>query len=1136
MGSPGWIDILHKMTSVVLMLLFLVPAPGAGLRTSNFEGGAQSAEMPSGGNFSIDIPAGTQVLGARMNVCPMPTDENGSANLTGPTLRIGDEVIWTFNGTGYGDFGMQSLFSDGSTEKSFDFGYNGGRGESCIRVPKDAVVDEAFVDVDCSGDSYDWTDTPISGPGKGANFGYSIARAGDVNNDGYGDFLIGAPFYSLPVKETVGMAGLFLGGPEFSGKPALFLTGDAAGERLGFSLSGGGDINGDGYDDFLIGSPGGSYSIGEQSGNLSGKVRLYLGGPNVDSVPDLIFEPITPIQDFGYSISSAGDLNHDGFDDVIICSPHDGLFNPLCNGIIYMFYGSDIPDNIFDYYIFNREVDASTHTVEGAGDVNHDGFDDFLVMYASDAPKGRCVSVVHELYWRAALYFGGTLYEKLIFSQDATDPAYSFAGGGDLNTDGYDDLLLGGVWDRTARDQTGLASIYLGNPQMDNKADMIIPPGTMAGGRVLEIAKAGDVNGDGFGDMIMGVGFGPLSEPTLPGKAAVFFGGRLPDTIPDLVFQGTEPSEFFGGVVASAGDVNADGRDEFLVASAGDDSGGRDSGTVHLFSLGYGLSGPRLQIGNVPFWVPKTPVRAHGAPQNFTAELSEYLRTAPVTGTDGFGNEYVDVPISVSADGFGILNLSNIRIRYTCTVRIADFTAAANDYIVSRPGGENANNSILINAECSGPALFHITGLDVKYGYGPSMLQPIPDVAMDEESSDYQFLDLWEYFQDDVDPQNMLEFRVLNATNTDAVNVEVVLNRYLAVEAITGLASNNWTGEIKVTVGCWDHDGLFRESNEFRIIVSNVQDPPVITSAPPTEAAYGAKYVYDVVAKDADGDVLHYYMSESPEGMVIDWVTGEISWFPQTRGKSDVHVYVTDGMDWAYQDFTIDVWKNTPPVIQSEPPASVMAGHQFEYDVMASDPEGDPLAFSLRTTAPDMSIDPSTGRILWTPCQDMTGDYLVVVIVSDSFGAMTEQAFIIEVLDPRPGCRITYPAKDTIVHGALFLHGDTTGGDLPVARVEASIDGGGWLPANGTDRWEYALDSTLLDNGPHTFRVRAFNGAYSEVSQGSFVVCNQKPAALKQEVHDAGLPIMPLILFLAIVAVCVVLYGAGTARSRTKHY
>ena len=1111
------------------MLLLLVPGPGAGLRTSYFEGNVQSVEVPSGGNFSVDIPAGAHVIGARMNVCPMPADENGSAPLTDPTLRIGDKVIWTFNGTGFGDFGRQILFADGSAGKAFRFGGNGGMGESYIRVPKDAVVDEALVDVECSGDSWDWTDIPLGGPGKDAHFGYSIARAGDVNNDGYGDFLIGAPFYSLQGKSEVGMAGLFLGGPQFGGRPALFFTGQNAGERLGFSVCGGGDFNGDGYDDFLIGAPGGSYKNGEQSMNVSGKVRLYLGGPAVHDVPDFIFEDPDAPYDFGYSISSGGDINKDGFDDVLVCSPYTSYY-----GLIYVYSGSDIPDVYPDYHIYNRDWSIHPFTVEGAGDVNNDGYDDFLAMFMEDQPRGRCGQVVPELYWRTALFFGGSLSEKLIFYQDGEDPAYSFAGGGDLNADGYDDLLLGGVWDRTARDQKGLASIYLGSPHMDNKADLVIPPGTMSGGKVLEIARAGDVNGDGYGDMIMGVGFGPLTEPTLPGKACVFFGGRLLDAIPDLVFQGTEPSEFFGGVVASAGDVNADGRDEFLVASAGDDSGGRDSGTVHLFSLGYGLAGPSLQIGNVPFWVPKTPVRAHGAPQNFTAELSDYLSTAPVTGKDSFGNEYVDVPISVGASGAGFLNLSNIRIRYTCTVRIADFSAAANDYIDSHPGGENANNSLLINVDCSTPALFHITDLDVRYGWAPSLVQPIPDVTMDEESSDYQLLDLWDFFQDDADPQNMLEFKVLSATNTDAVDVEVVLNRYLSAEAITGQASDNWTGEVMVKVGCWDQNGIMMESNEFRIVVSNVQDPPVITSVPPTKASYGAKYVYDVVANDADGDILHYYLSESPEGMVIDWDTGEISWFPRTRGKSDVHVYVTDGMDWAYQDFAIDVWKNTPPVIQSEPPASVMAGHQYEYDVMASDPEGDELSFGLQISAQDMSIDPSTGRILWTPCQDMTGDHLVVVTVSDSLGATAEQAFVIEVLDPRPCCSITNPPDGTIFHGALFLHGDATAGDLPVARVEASIDGGAWRPVNGTDSWEYALDSTLLANGPHSFRARAFNGAYSEVSQGSFVVCNLGPAAMRQRSHDAGFPILPLLIFLAIVAAGVVLYGAGTARSRNN--
>jgi hypothetical protein len=1123
---------LREIAFLVSMLLFIVPVPGTGLRTSEFEDNALTFEIISPGNFSIDLPADARVLRAVMDLCPVPVDENGSAFLADPVLKIDDTVLWAFNGTGFGPFGRQCLFSDGSAEKTLEFGDNGGWGQASIRLPKGAVVEEALVDVDCSGDSWDWTDSPLGGPGKDAHFGYSIARAGDVNRDGFDDFLIGAPFHSLPGKSEVGMAGLYLGGPGFGGKPALFLTGKEAGERFGFSVSGAGDFNGDGYDDFLVGAPGEHHKSGENDSYIPGTVRLYLGGPIVDGVPDLLFEESTAPYDFGYSISSGGDLNNDGYDDVLVCSPHDAYpYMPIMNGLIYVYLGCNILDNYSDYRIDNHDYDIRAFTVEGAGDANHDGYDDFLVMFTEDSSIGRCGQVIPEYYWRSALCFGPTGNDKLIFAQDEKDPAYSFAGGGDLNADGYDDLLLGGVWGGKTKVREGLASIYLGNPRMDNKADIIIPSGGMAGGKVLEAARAGDVNGDGYDDAILGVGFGPLTEPSAPGKACVYFGGREFDTVPDLVFSGTVPMEFFGGVVASAGDVNADGRDEFLVASAGDDSGGRDSGTVHLFSLGYGLSGPRLEIGNIPFWESKTVSRARGAPQNFTSQLAAYLKTAPVAGRDRFGNEYVDVPVSVSARGGGNLTLSNIRIRYNCTVKIADFSAAANDCIDSHPEGEGANNSILINVECSSPALFCISNLDVEYGYGPSILQPIPDVVIDEESNNYRLLDLWDYFQDDVDPVDVLEFQVLEATNSDAVNVEVVLNRYLSAEAITGGASDNWTGEVRVMVGCSDLNGILRESNDFAIVVTNIQDPPVITSLPPTQASYGALYAYKVVAEDADGDVLHYYLGEWPDGMAIDWWNGEIRWLPQSRGKHDVHVWVTDGKDWASQNFTIDVWKNTPPVIQSEPPLKAVAGLQYEYYVMASDAEGDKLSICLRTTVQDMSIDSSTGRILWTPRQDQPGYYAVAIIVSDGLGETTDQAFILEVKDSRPGCRIMYPAEGAIVNGTFVFRGDAAGDAIPVVRVEARIDGGRWLPANGTDGWYFAQDTWLLGDGLHTFQARAFNGVYSDEARVSFVVKNRQSPA-QEEYHIEGFPIQPLVMFLILMAVGVVLWRKESVGSR----
>jgi hypothetical protein len=475
--------------------------------------------------------------------------------------------------------------------------------------------------------------------------------------------------------------------------------------------------------------------------------------------------------------------------------------------------------------------------------------------------------------------------------------------------------------------------------------------------------------------------------------------------------------DFFGGVVSSAGDVNRDGRDEFIIAAAGEDANGRDSGAVHIFYQGYGLSGSSLAIGDIPFWGQDNVVNASGTSGDFSAGLSAYLRDAPATGTDEYGNEYVDVPVKASSNGPGNIMLGGLGIKYTCAVRLADFSAAINAHSQRVGAVAGEPRTIRITAECSTPVRFSFSNLDLKYGFSPRIFQPIPDLSIMEESADYALVDLWEYFKDDMDENHELEFKVLSADNEDAVTVSVVLNRYLMAEARGAPASVNWTGEVRVKVGCTDIDGLLGESNDFSLFVRNTQDPPVITSAPPTKAAFGTKYCYQVKAFDADGDVLKYYLVEAPVGMIIDESRGEIGWYPASRGREAVRVMVSDGRDIAWQNFTIDVWRNTSPVILDWPRLDARVGESYVCDVQAMDEEGDRIRYELRTMAEGLSIDPDTGRMVWTPSERQAGRHGVAVVVTDGYGGSNELYFQIEVQGEAAAAPPVWPADEVIPAG-----------------------------------------------------------------------------------------------------------------------
>src|SRR5262245_24286898 len=135
--------------------------------------------------------------------------------------------------------------------------------------------------------------------------GWAVAAAGDFNGDGHPDVIVGAPFSA----SGAGRAYLYLG--PSPGSPLVF-TG-TAGEQFGFSVASAGDLNGDGFDDVIIGA--------EAPGGV-GHAYIFYGGPSPNTVVDLTLTGEAVNDEFGWSVARAGDVNGDGFDDVIVGAPN----------------------------------------------------------------------------------------------------------------------------------------------------------------------------------------------------------------------------------------------------------------------------------------------------------------------------------------------------------------------------------------------------------------------------------------------------------------------------------------------------------------------------------------------------------------------------------------------------------------------------------------------------------------------------------------------------------------------------------------------------------------------------------------------------------------------------------------------
>lgn len=240
------------------------------------------------------------------------------------------------------------------------------------------------------------------------DFGASVGGAGDINGDGHDDFLVAAPGInavgSVFVLSGLDASVLY----RFDGPPQ---------SRFGFSVSGGEDLNGDAVPDVIVGAP-------FQSNNSNpGAVLVYSGadGSSLHVIPG-----IQQFEDFGASVSHAGDVNDDGFGDFIVgASLHDGLGNST--GRAQVFSGTD-GSTLFEISA-QLELSSLGFEVSAAGDVNGDGFDDVMTLSASTV--------------RVHSGLGGALLHT--FSANPPSAAFgrALASAGDFNSDGFDDILIG---------------------------------------------------------------------------------------------------------------------------------------------------------------------------------------------------------------------------------------------------------------------------------------------------------------------------------------------------------------------------------------------------------------------------------------------------------------------------------------------------------------------------------------------------------------------------------------------------------------------------------------------------------------------------------------------------------------------
>ncbi|MEA5577316.1 DUF4114 domain-containing protein [Anabaena sp. UHCC 0451] len=466
--------------------------------------------------------------------------------------------------------------------------------------------------------------TIINGNNNDDHLGYSISNAGDVNGDGINDIIIGAYLADPNGQSNAGSSYVVFG--TNNGFPATIdistlngingftLIGSTEGEASGRSVSAAGDINGDGIDDLIIGAP-----LIDVKAKNAGKAYIVFGKSSFSSTPTINLSNLNGNNGFiingaiaedqlGYTVSNAGDINKDGFDDLIIAASNAYTDPNGLPGKAYIIFGQQDFNSDFDLTSLNGSKgfvingltadDYLGFAVSSAGDINNDGIDDIIIGAHFADPNGSGSGRAYIVFGSEEEFSSNLDLSNLdgsngfiINGQDDDQLGFSVSSAGDVNNDGIDDIIVGahfaspnGVY------AAGISYVVFGK---DGNFDPIFDLSTLNGNNGFAIngigelnnsgwavKGVGDVSGDGIDDILVSAkNADPNGEYS--GQNYVIFGKSNFTPLINLadidgtngfVINGKSEGDNLGHSVSGGGDVNGDGISDLILSAPFADS------------------------------------------------------------------------------------------------------------------------------------------------------------------------------------------------------------------------------------------------------------------------------------------------------------------------------------------------------------------------------------------------------------------------------------------------------------------------------------------------------------------------------------------------------------------------------------